>query len=159
MSDLDIGIFFQNLIIEISRRQDQRGCWENEIKGDFRFRDHLLYQTYKWIKIRTPVSVIPVDATPGVTSSATVETISEEIIDDESGSGDGRTGFLSDEVDSELKFQEWDFGFGRKRRSLGHRTLFQFDKTKGLTLRPPLSAPSLPTFYPLTFFHYSGNYF
>lgn len=104
--------------------------------------------------------MIPVDATPAVTSSATVETISEEIIDDESGSGDGRTGFLSDEVDSELKFQEWDFGFGRKRRSLGHhRTLFQFNKTKVLTLRPPLSAPSLPTFYPLTLFHYSGNYF
>ena len=49
-----------------------------------------------------------------------METISEDDVIE--GSGDdslAKSGFISDTIDPDLRFQEWNFDFSRKRRSLG----------------------------------------
>ena len=37
--------FFRTLFLKFLSRSDQRGCPQNEIKGDFRVQDHWLYRT------------------------------------------------------------------------------------------------------------------
>ena len=55
-----------------------------------------------------------------------METISDDDVIE--GSGDdslAKSGFISENFDPDLRFQEWNFDFSRKRRSLGDQTLYK----------------------------------